>query len=299
VERLTDLPAHIIASSGVSETHPACIPNCRSIDSIEMADGTCLLAFKTVFIVCRVFNKLRPNTAVDDAMLHTNILLCCGEDEAELLSALHSLGIGKPTAYHNYRCYRFWLFPQFALIWTGIGTGCLEPLLYEILCESAVEKICLVGTAGMSRPRQGLVKGVIYYLSEARAWASGVRPVDTKLLFRPNWSGSTALPAATILSTDYYYGLSRIDNPVLRKLRNLDSALAVDFVNILDTVDLVDMEVAQFYFLCSVFGKPGLEWCALKGPANSLEDFSDQMVISPRILENSARAAFSIMNIRV
>src|SRR5688500_16227939 len=98
-------------------------------------------------------NRARPNTMVNDAFLHQSIILSCGEDPSELLAAARTAGLDKPCALHEYRCYRFWSFPICTLVWTGIGTGCLEPLLYEILRESRANKICLVGTAGMSRVR--------------------------------------------------------------------------------------------------------------------------------------------------
>ena len=129
----------------------------------------------------------------------------------------------------------------------------------------------------MSRHREGLVKGLIYYISEARTWAAGVRPIEFQSALRPNWgTHQQFIPHATILSTDYYYGLSRIDNYQVRKVRTLDYALTEDFLTALDTVDLVDMEVAQFYFLCYAYGKQELEWAALKGPANSLDNFGEQ-----------------------
>jgi hypothetical protein len=245
-----------------------------------------------------MLNKSRSNTGVDNAMLHTNILLCCGEDVAELLEAAHKAGVGPVLAEHRYRCYHFWRFTNFTLIWTGIGTGCLEPLLYEILVDTPVQTICLIGTAGMCRPRQGLFKGEAYYIAEARTWAAGVRPVEYDGALRPNWDAKQSLISeATIVSTDYYYGFSRIENQQLCRMRKLDGALSQDFHKILTEIDLVDMEVAQFYFLCFALGGPGLRWLAVKGPANDLDRFSEQIENSPLVLEKTLRSALVLMGL--
>jgi hypothetical protein len=76
---------------------------------------------------------VRPNTAVKNEVLQENLLLCCGEDTTELLLALPE--VGPPLLYHVYRCYRFWRFDGFTLVWTGIGTGCLEPLMFELFAN--------------------------------------------------------------------------------------------------------------------------------------------------------------------
>ncbi|MDB6039286.1 MAG: hypothetical protein JWM99_3127 [Verrucomicrobiales bacterium] len=245
-----------------------------------------------------MLNKSRSNTGVDDAFLHKNVLLCCGEDAAELLDAVNRNAVGLVLAEHKYRCYHFWRFSNFTLIWTGIGTGCLEPLLYEILMDSPVETICLIGTAGMCRSREGLIKGQAYCITEARTWAAGVRPVEFDTPLRPNWgAGQSLIPEATIVSTDYYYGFSRIENPQLCKLRERDEALSRDFRTLLKEIDLVDMEVAQFYFICSAFHKPGLNWLAVKGPANALDKFSEQIENSPAVLESTVWSALVLMKV--
>jgi hypothetical protein len=245
-----------------------------------------------------MLNKNRSNTGVDNAILHANILLCCGEDVSELLEAARKSGVGPVVAEHRYRCYHFWRFANFTLIWTGIGTGCLEPLLYEILVDTPVEAICLIGTAGMCRNRDGLIKGEPYYIAEARTWAAAVRPIEYNGALRPNWDAKQSpISKATIVSSDYYYGFSRIENQPLNKLRKLDGALSQDFRNILTEIDLVDMEVAQFYFLCSAFSGAGLRWIAVKGLANDLDRFNEQIENSPLVLEKTFRSALSLMRL--
>jgi len=86
----------------------------------------------------------RPNTNVENSLLSERMVICCGEDAAELLQALRTEFPRQETAYHEYRCYRFWKFAEFTLIWTGIGTGCLEPLLFELFvcCRFVIRELC-------------------------------------------------------------------------------------------------------------------------------------------------------------
>jgi hypothetical protein len=78
----------------------------------------------------------------------------------------------------------------------------------------------------------------------------------------------------------------------------LDCALSEDYSKELDKVDLVDMEVAQFYFLCYALSSKPLQWAALKGPANSLDDFTEQSDNSQNILLNAIKKALTLMEIK-
>jgi hypothetical protein len=99
--------------------------------------------------------KLGDNTNATSSHLERQVLLCAGEDSNELMHALPTDSL-EIQLTHEYRCYRFWRCRSrtdknrsFALVWTGIGTGCIEPLLCEVLSENTpVEQIVLVGTAG-------------------------------------------------------------------------------------------------------------------------------------------------------
>ena len=230
----------------------------------------------------------RPNTAVDDALLHQNLLLCCGEDPTELLLSLPEV-VERPLFYHEYRCYRFWRFARFTLAWTGIGTGCLEPLMYELLVNAAnsrankptteIRRIILVGTAGAFRASEVRL-GQVYLLNEAFLGASAISVPDHELtsaqakplqphLELPCPQPLDKISPASIISTDYYYGFSKRANSSV--LRQTDPRLGsvVDYA--WGRVDMVDMETAQFYYLCKSLGPPALRYAALKGPADYVE----------------------------
>src|SRR5687767_8943729 len=107
-------------------------------------------------------NPHRPNSGVSDEMLHENVILCCGEDFTELIQCFSESSLG---IRHEYRCYRFLRFENFTLIWTGIGTGCLEPLLFEIFDVPIIKKIVLVGTAGAFQSTASM--GNFFWIAQA------------------------------------------------------------------------------------------------------------------------------------
>ncbi|MHB8736189.1 MAG: hypothetical protein ACYC6M_12885, partial [Terriglobales bacterium] len=157
-------------------------------------------------------NPNRPNTGVTDEFLQENVILCCGEDPLELVEQVKSF---RPIALHKYRCYRFWRFPAFSLIWTGIGTGCLEPLLFEIYMPFIVRNIILIGTAGAVSSI--IPDGQAFCIKKAYSRACAVRTKNPEVPLFPHWK--PPLPedlqedAATIVSTDYYYGFSTLKDP--------------------------------------------------------------------------------------
>ncbi len=88
-----------------------------------------------------------PNTNLNPSLLSKNIILCCGEDSNELINSFKELTSDNLEKFHEFRCYKFWKFPDLSLIWTGIGTGVLEPLLWEIFLNEETGKIgpCVAG----------------------------------------------------------------------------------------------------------------------------------------------------------
>src|ERR1051325_59874 len=92
-------------------------------------------------------NPARPNTLLPNGLLKRDIILCCGEDLQEFKAAIRAV-FGTPRTAHRYRCYAFMQAGSISFIWTGIGSGCIEPLLCEIHDEAQLKQIVLVGTAG-------------------------------------------------------------------------------------------------------------------------------------------------------
>jgi len=185
------------------------------------------------------------------------MVVCCGEDAAELIEAVRRVSGRSPRQLHEYRCYRFWEHESGGLIWTGIGTGCLEPLLWEVLKPGLVQQLVLIGTAGR-HPGSQTALGQAYFIDRATPWFSAVDTFYDQQPFRPRWRQPLppGLLTASTTSTDFYYDL-----PAQRG----GSRFAPP------KTELVEMECAQFYLLCSSYSSGiDLSFAAIKGPANDL-----------------------------
>jgi hypothetical protein len=232
----------------------------------------------------------RPNTQLPFGVLTRDVILCCGEDLEEFKQAVVK-AFGAIRRIHGYRCYSFFRTrdAQTSFVWTGIGTGCLEPLLCEIASEPWLERIILVGTAGAVTNRTRL--GAATLIRDARLACAGVSPKSRSALL-PNWP--MAEGTASIVSTDYYYGFTLNKEWPARKLWAADSRLAVAVAKALRRADLVDMETGQFYHLCRVL-RPDLQFIAIKGATNPLADFSQQVAHSESVLCDAVRKAKGLL----
>ncbi len=239
----------------------------------------------------------RPNTRADDSLLHTDAILCCGEDANELLAAIDATTDMRPVKFQEYRCYRFWDFSAFTLIWSGIGTGCLEPLLFEVLGNSPIERIILIGTAG-AISSDDVVLGNAYLINKAYLGAAGISVVDRLHPRVPRFSAdriaASKLQSRSTVSTDYYYGFSTDPDSRAVKLREADPVLADTLLKMWASTELVDMETAQFYHLCSLLGDKQLQFVAIKGPANKVADPS---LAATAVLEKAVAHAFRMLGI--
>lgn len=236
-------------------------------------------------------NPAKPNTGVRTGMLSKETILCCGEDAVELLSAFQGW---TPQEEWVYRCYRVWKFTRFTLIWTGIGTGCLEPLLFEILQPSSIKSLILIGTAGALSDR--MRTGQPYLLSLAELGPTAITPHVPPLPLVPNWPSAQLrhLAPATIISTDYYYGFTRHPNSFSRRLIVADANLS-NAIPKLAQADLIDMETAQFYHFCRALRGQTLRFLALKGPANPAADPFQQTLHSRPLLHRLATLSLSLL----
>jgi hypothetical protein len=249
----------------------------------------------------------RTNTGVDDTILHEKLILCCGEDATELLSAL-PVKLAS-LAHHQYRCYRFWRFPHFTLAWSGMGTGCLEPLLYELVyandegsSRKQIREILLIGTAG-AFPGTTLAFGQPYLIRKAYLGASAISVAEHEVSapqpqpLAPNLleMRDASLKEASVVSTDYYYGFSMDLRSQL--LRQADARLAKAVSRAWGKVDMVDMETAQFYHLCSLSGRTDLGYAAVRGPSNHIDNFPMQRAYSLPVLQSALSAAFRLLSL--
>lgn len=240
--------------------------------------------------------RVRPNTMVPDEFLVEKVLLCAGEDAPEFLRALESHGLA-PSDEHSYRCYRFWRFPGFTAAWTGIGSGCIEPLLWETLEPSArIRSIVLVGTAGMIGRNPELC-GKVYAVSRAYACATGVCP--DRLPVTARWPKlSPEILRRTSLSTDQYFGFQKTTVPLALKIQQRDSRLREAVEKYWRSGRLLEMEVAQFYFLCQALGSGELEYLALKGVSNLDGRHATQVALSQQILNETVETALKLLKIK-
>lgn len=220
----------------------------------------------------------RPNTQIRPGLLKESLVLCCGEDLHEFVLAI-SAAFGRPRRLHAYRCYAVLELKQVSFIWTGIGSGCLEPLLCEIFDEPALRRIILVGTAGAVAKRAKL--GVATPIREARVACAGISP--KRRAQKPNWLLAAGTETQTIVSTDNYYGFTLSNKWPTPGLWAADSRLPKTVAKALALADLVDMETGQFYHLCRTL-RPDLQFLAIKGAANPLRDFSRQTLHSQSVL---------------
>ena len=226
--------------------------------------------------------RLGPNTNAPADLLRPKCILCCGEDRATLLGALDDAGLSGAVPIFEHRCYQFWnLDPGTVLIWSGIGTGCLEPLLWEILSPGVIERIALVGTAGRMA-RSSTVVGGAYVVAEA--WSAGTGLDGEKLLspFRPRWTRPHAYATASSVSTDFFYGFSPRIAAGGYPFQSGRLRGAYDF-HIQRGTDLVEMEVAQFYAFCGAFTPAGrTEFIAIKAVSNTI-GVEDEQVAHSRV----------------
>src|SRR6202035_4323689 len=99
-------------------------------------------------LMTRIAVSLGPNTNAPVELLSSQCVLCVGEDRRTLLDAALDAGLDMKGPHFGYRCYEFWNCGGLLVVWSGIGTGSLEPLLWELFKPGTIQQIVLVGTAG-------------------------------------------------------------------------------------------------------------------------------------------------------
>jgi hypothetical protein len=232
---------------------------------------------------------LGPNTNAPRSLLGGDVIICAGEDRVELERGLNEFGLA--NNHFQYRCYQWWRTGDLTVIWTGIGTGCLEPLLFEILRPRSVRRICLVGSAGTIR-EPSCPPGTPCWIESAYSLGMSIdRWVGESALY-PRWAQPLAhsLLRTTIVSTDFYY----ITSPagLERFAHRLPPDFADRYRERLKTCELIDMETAAYFFFCDLFGDETLEeYVAVKGASNSVEHQEEQVTHSARVVQQSLRAA--------
>ncbi|HYE21911.1 MAG TPA: hypothetical protein VEA69_25955 [Tepidisphaeraceae bacterium] len=230
-------------------------------------------------------------------LLRPDMILCVGEQPEELDRAI--AGLGAERGRQSFRCYRAIAYDRTCVIWSGIGTGCVEPLLYELLRKAPAERrprrIVLVGTAGALR--HGVEFGRAYPIAQAIAANTALDDVDE---VTPRWDGFDPASGKSAVSTDFFYGFSPKPAAGHYTGPTGDPAwagrLATRFEALRARYDLVEMEVAQFYFLCRQFGDADLQYIAFKGASNPVTDLDAQTEGSFDVLQDAIRRAVELLS---
>lgn len=237
-----------------------------------------------------------PNARLVPGQLRPDLILCCGEEKSAFVAALRSLGLSVDETTPDFRGYTVWTLPELAVVLAPIGTGAIEPILCELLAPGRVERIVLVGTAGRLAARP-LPLGVGYPITEARLAGTGLDREVAGQPLRPEWPALPPGPTASIVSSDLYYGFSPARRP--GDYRHRLPALRRDFERLSGVVDLVDMEVGQFYALCRLIpDAPGLRFLAIKGASNGVDNHGEQNTHAPAVLLDCLRQALELLGRR-
>lgn len=223
---------------------------------------------------------LGPNTGASAAILRPRAIVCGGEDPGELGACMARVWPAAAQSHFAYRCYQFWTWPDRTLIWTGIGTGCLEPLLWEIFQPGVIRDIMLIGTAGRL-PACGKPVGVAHAATTAYSGCTSIDDVAGLNPLAPRYVVPSNVPACSVVSTDFYYGFSK---RVMDGSYAASPSLRTAVQRHLHTRDLVDMETAQFYYFCQTLGQPTLRYLAIRAAANDIASQQEQLTHTPAAL---------------
>jgi len=239
-----------------------------------------------------LIHVLGPNTNAPHDLLSRRCIVVAGEDQRHVLDLLGAAaGIS-----HAFRGYEFWKQPEFTLVTCGIGTGCVEPLLWEITGPGVVEEMVLIGTAG-KMPSALLTVGQPYLISEAFLAGTGLDAAGLDQPLRPRWRLSKEYPVASSVSTDFFYGFAESAMRA-RTYRLGRSDLGQLYQKHVDRgTQLVDMEIGQFYAFCHSFGDPSLQYIAVKGASNEIGAAGQQIAESQGVIRRCFDLAAELMGI--
>lgn len=244
--------------------------------------------------------KVRPNTALPLSFFQSNIIVCTGEDPGELIHAIKTLFPGHRPRHHQYRCYQAWKLPGVTIVISGIGTGCMEPMMWELLDHKTLgdkrpRRLAMIGTAGYISD-SGF--GEVYVVDGAYPVGCAIRLADEHLPLRPNFAKADTLGLSTAIemSTDRYFTCTP-DMSDERKVfaKSFDPLLVEELEKYWKPGRLISMESAQFYHFAKVFGLPDTEYVAFRGVANLADQFETQGDYSQKVLIDALRHAVNLL----
>lgn len=239
----------------------------------------------------RMSQRLGPNTLAPVEVLSHRCILVAGEDRRDVVPLLKA----PADPSHAFRNYEFWKQPDCTLILCGIGTGCLEPLLWEITRPGIVREIILIGTAG-KMPLADIKLGQPHAITQAFLAGTGLDGESLSEPLTPRWELPPSIPTASSVSTDFFYGFApRI---LAESYPFAQGNLRKSYEHHLERgTHLVEMEVAQFYAFCNTFGDKELRYLALKGASNELGDDGQQLAESSGVIARCMALAKRLLKI--
>ncbi len=243
-----------------------------------------------VYIFVRPMQLLGPNTNAPADLLSRRCIVIAGEDRRHV-QALHGASAGSS---HAFRGYEFWKQPELTLILSGIGTGCIEPLLWEITRPRILEEIVLLGTAG-KMPAATVRIGQPYAIAAAFLAATALDGEGLHQPLRPRWQLPKDLSVASCVSTDLFYGFGPATEAQAHRLGSTARQLYDKHIEM--GTQLVDMEVGQFYAFCDCFGNPSLRYVAVKGASNEIGAHGQQIAESAEVIRRCFELAVELMGI--
>ncbi len=233
-------------------------------------------------------DSLGPNTNAPASVLSPDCILICGEDRSHIVPLL-----GDVTATHAFRSYEFWKQSHYTVILSGMGTGCVEPLIWELTRSPIVTRIVLIGTAG-KMPGATIPIGDPRWISDAFLGGTALDGEGIPEPLHPRWNAPPNIALADSVSTDFFYGfgprMTERGYPFNRGAlqRKYDQHLARG-------TQLVDMEVAQFYAFCERFGNGRVQYVAIKGASNELGAETQQVAESAGIIARCLAVARQLL----
>lgn len=233
--------------------------------------------------------RIGPNTDAPRALLSDDYILLAGEEPCMADGYLTRI-FGHSLAEHSFRGYSFQKRPRLTTLFSGMGTGCIEPLIWELAHAQPIRRIILVGTAG-TMPACRLPPGTPYAIAAARGVGTGLQAIGLAQSFVPRWHFPANIPTASTVSTEFYYGFSRTVLDPSHPMHRTD--LPRLFAE--SREDLVDMEVASFYAFCQMLLPPDSHYLAIKSPANPAGVGAEHLENTPSALESSLELAAKLL----
>lgn len=201
-------------------------------------------------------------------LVRPDVLLLVGEDSTECAALL-----GLEWA-HAYRGFHGAVQDDRLVLMTPFGSSAMESVLWEL--APRVRRIILAGTAGALGGFEGQAWQPLAVASATPCYQSFDGP---PIAYTP--SLQLDLPGVDSVSTDRFYGFS----PLTESNYPAEPGLQEAWQRLGGSDAIVEMEVAAFFHYCERFGKPDLQYAAVKVVANAVDDLDSLPGRSARAMQ--------------